>query len=152
MRAELAKEFSEVSKNGRVGSEEFFTLFKISILSEVVSNELPWDMLLPYITELDYKGRIHYTSFLSKYVVEGEILFEEVLKKIALNLFNAQQNIEEYFRLIDKNHDGKISFEEFSTALCQEFDLNESRVFDFMLTFDKNQDGYIDLKVSILSR
>jgi len=140
-RAPLAKEFSRVAVKGKLKINEWS-----HIMTNILSINLNWNVVVNYLAQVDSKGRINYTDFISRYSIPiNEELAKRVVSLITDKIFESSLNLAKVFDSYDSNKDGTISYDEFMDAL-RKYDLgfSEEQLYDFMTSVDTNKDGVID--------
>uniref|UniRef100_H3CVT9 Serine/threonine-protein phosphatase with EF-hands n=1 Tax=Tetraodon nigroviridis TaxID=99883 RepID=H3CVT9_TETNG len=109
--------------------------------------ELPWRTLRPHLARLASDGRVEYHSCFED--MEPGIPLVQVTPNLAEALFRYRKDIEIIFNIIDKDHSGLISIEEFrhtwhlfSAHLGVKID--NRAIDDLARSIDFNKDGNID--------
>ena len=77
-----------------------------------------------------------------------------IMAYITHNFVNSQilSNLEERFKSIDVNGDGKISWKEFNGCISELYpDLTEAKIKEMFYTVDNNHSGFIDYSEFITS-
>ncbi|MEQ2184805.1 hypothetical protein GOODEAATRI_011914 [Goodea atripinnis] len=108
------------------------------VLESVLRLDLPWRTLRPHLVHLAPDGSVEYQS-----------CFEDVSPNLAETLFRYRTDIEIIFNIIDKDHSGLISIEEFrhtwrlfSAHLGVAID--DGAIDELARSIDFNKDGSID--------
>jgi calcium-dependent protein kinase len=86
---------------------------------------------------------------------DGSLTREELragyLKVCGLNQEEAEQQVENIFRMVDTNHSGVIDFSEFIVAAAEEYkNLSAKKIKQAFNIFDLDGNGYID-KVELIN-
>ncbi|KAG7215268.1 hypothetical protein INR49_022645 [Caranx melampygus] len=143
-RTELMAGFQQHDQNktGTVSVSEW-----AQVLESVLRLDLPWRTLRPHLTCLAPDGSVDYQSCFED--MEVEIPLPQVTPNLADTLFRYRTDIEIIFNIIDKDHSGLISTEEFrhtwrlfSAHLGVAID--DRAIDDLARSIDFNKDGSID--------
>uniref|UniRef100_A0AAQ5Z1C5 Serine/threonine-protein phosphatase with EF-hands n=1 Tax=Amphiprion ocellaris TaxID=80972 RepID=A0AAQ5Z1C5_AMPOC len=143
-RSELMCGFQEYDQNytGRVSVSEWAL-----VLEAVLRLDLPWRTLRPHLARLAPDGSVEYQSCFED--MGPGIPLPQVTSNLAETLFRYRTDIEIIFNIIDKDHSGLISIEEFrhtwrlfSAHLGVAID--DSAIDDLARSIDFNKDGSID--------
>ncbi|XP_067352109.1 serine/threonine-protein phosphatase with EF-hands 1 isoform X1 [Channa argus] len=117
------------------------------VLETVLRLDLPWRTLRPHLTRLAPDGSVEYQSCFED--MGPGISLPQVTPNLAETLFRYRTDIEIIFNIIDKDHSGLISIEEFrqtwrlfSAHLGVEID--DRAIDDLARSIDFNKDGSID--------
>ncbi|KAM9408264.1 serine/threonine-protein phosphatase with EF-hands 1 [Pholidichthys leucotaenia] len=117
------------------------------VLEAVLRLDLPWRTLRPHLAQLAPDGSLEYQSCFED--MGTGIPLPQVTPNLAETLFRYRTDIEIIFNIIDKDHSGLISIEEFrhtwrlfSTHLG--VDIDDSAIDDLARSIDFNKDGSID--------
>ncbi|XP_072237379.1 serine/threonine-protein phosphatase with EF-hands 1 [Leuresthes tenuis] len=143
-RSELMAGFQQYDQNdtGRVSVSEW-----AQVLESVVRLDLPWRTLRPHLANLAPDGSVEYRSCFED--MGPEVPLPQVTPNLAETLFRYRTDIEIIFNIIDKDHSGLISIEEFrhtwrlfSAHLGVAID--DRAIDDLAHSIDFNKDGSID--------
>uniref|UniRef100_A0A668SBI0 Serine/threonine-protein phosphatase with EF-hands n=1 Tax=Oreochromis aureus TaxID=47969 RepID=A0A668SBI0_OREAU len=143
-RSELMVGFQQYDQNntGRVSVCEWAL-----VLESVLRLDLPWRTLRPHLARLAPDGSLEYQSCFED--MGPGIPLPQVTPNLAETLFRYRTDIEIIFNIIDKDHSGLISIEEFrqtwrlfSAHLGVAID--DSAIDDLARSIDFNKDGSID--------
>uniref|UniRef100_A0A3P8QL34 Serine/threonine-protein phosphatase n=1 Tax=Astatotilapia calliptera TaxID=8154 RepID=A0A3P8QL34_ASTCA len=117
------------------------------VLESVLRLDLPWRTLRPHLARLAPDGSLEYQSCFED--MGPGIPLPQVTPNLAETLFRYRTDIEIIFNIIDKDHSGLISIEEFrqtwrlfSAHLGVAID--DSAIDDLARSIDFNKDGSID--------
>ncbi|XP_034050571.1 serine/threonine-protein phosphatase with EF-hands 1 [Thalassophryne amazonica] len=117
------------------------------VLEAVLRLDLPWRTLRPHLAYLAPDGTVKYESSFED--VGAGIPLPQVTPNMAETLFRYRTDIEIIFNIIDKDHSGLISIEEFrhtwrlfSSHLGVNID--DKAIDDLAHSIDFNKDGSID--------
>ncbi|CAJ1049452.1 serine/threonine-protein phosphatase with EF-hands 1 [Xyrichtys novacula] len=143
-RSELMSGFQQYDQNnkGSVSVSEWAL-----VLEAVLRLDLPWRTLRPHLARLTPDGSVEYQSCF-KNMGPGNPL-PQVTPNLAETLFRYRTDIEIIFNIIDKDHSGLISIEEFRhtwrlfTAHLG-VDIDDRAIDDLARSIDFNKDGSID--------
>uniref|UniRef100_A0A669DTE7 Serine/threonine-protein phosphatase with EF-hands n=1 Tax=Oreochromis niloticus TaxID=8128 RepID=A0A669DTE7_ORENI len=142
--SELMVGFQQYDQNntGRVSVCEWAL-----VLESVLRLDLPWRTLRPHLARLAPDGSLEYQSCFED--MGPGIPLPQVTPNLAETLFRYRTDIEIIFNIIDKDHSGLISIEEFrqtwrlfSAHLGVAID--DSAIDDLARSIDFNKDGSID--------
>uniref|UniRef100_A0A8D3CQ96 Serine/threonine-protein phosphatase with EF-hands n=1 Tax=Scophthalmus maximus TaxID=52904 RepID=A0A8D3CQ96_SCOMX len=117
------------------------------VLESVLRLDLPWRTLRPHLTRLAPDGSVDYPSCFED-MGPGNPL-PQVAPNLAETLFRYRTDIEIIFNIIDKDHSGLISAEEFRHtwrlfSAHLGVDINDRAIDDLARSIDFNKDGSID--------
>uniref|UniRef100_A0A8C6U5Z9 Serine/threonine-protein phosphatase n=1 Tax=Neogobius melanostomus TaxID=47308 RepID=A0A8C6U5Z9_9GOBI len=112
------------------------------VLETVLRLDLPWRTLRPHLVRLTAEGAVEYQSCF-------EDMGSGVTPNLAETLFRYRTDIEIIFNIIDKDHSGLISTEEFRQmwrlfSAHLEVDIEDRAIDDLARSIDFNKDGSID--------
>ncbi|XP_035484134.2 serine/threonine-protein phosphatase with EF-hands 1 isoform X2 [Scophthalmus maximus] len=143
-RCELMAGFLQCDQNntGSVSVSEW-----AQVLESVLRLDLPWRTLRPHLTRLAPDGSVDYPSCFED-MGPGNPL-PQVAPNLAETLFRYRTDIEIIFNIIDKDHSGLISAEEFRHtwrlfSAHLGVDINDRAIDDLARSIDFNKDGSID--------
>ncbi|XP_076587491.1 serine/threonine-protein phosphatase with EF-hands 1 isoform X2 [Chaetodon auriga] len=143
-RSELMSGFQQhdLNNTGRVSVSEW-----AQVLESVLRLELPWRTLRPHLARLAPDGSVEYQSCFED--MEPGIPLSQVTPNLAETLFRYRTDIEIIFNIIDKDHSGLISIEEFRHtwrlfSAHLGVDIDDGAIDDLARSIDFNKDGSID--------
>ncbi|TKS69636.1 Serine/threonine-protein phosphatase with EF-hands 1 [Collichthys lucidus] len=143
-RSELMSGFQQYDQNntGSVSVSEW-----AQVLESVLRLDLPWRTLRPHLARLAADGSVEYQSCFEN--MEPGIPLSQVTPNLAETLFRYRTDIEIIFNIIDKDHSGLISIEEFRQtwrlfSAHLGVDIDDRAIDDLARSIDFNKDGSID--------
>ncbi|XP_035508036.1 serine/threonine-protein phosphatase with EF-hands 1 [Morone saxatilis] len=143
-RSELMSGFQQYDQNntGFVSVSEW-----AQVLESVLRLDLPWRTLRPHLACLAPDGSVEYQSCFED--MEPGIPLSQVTPNLAETLFRYRTDIEIIFNIIDKDHSGLISIEEFRHtwrlfSAHLGVDIDDRAIDDLARSIDFNKDGSID--------
>ncbi|XP_065261334.1 serine/threonine-protein phosphatase with EF-hands 2 [Emys orbicularis] len=109
---------------------------------------LPWRMLRPQLVRGTAGGLLEYKSWLDDLAVEQRSK-EHIQSSLLETIYRNRSNLETIFRIIDSDHSGLISFEEFHQtwklfSSHMNIELTDDGISDLARSIDFNKDGNID--------
>uniref|UniRef100_A0A8C5U3A5 Serine/threonine-protein phosphatase with EF-hands n=1 Tax=Malurus cyaneus samueli TaxID=2593467 RepID=A0A8C5U3A5_9PASS len=109
---------------------------------------LPWRMLRPQLVRRTEDGMLEYKSWLDDLAMEQRSQ-ERIQSSLLEVIYRNKSNLETIFRIIDKDHSGLISFEEFQQtwklfSSHMNIELTDDGINDLVRSIDFNKDGNID--------
>ncbi|XP_074849878.1 serine/threonine-protein phosphatase with EF-hands 2 isoform X2 [Carettochelys insculpta] len=109
---------------------------------------LPWRMLRPQLVRSTAGGMLEYKSWLADLAVEQRSK-EHIQSSLLEIIYRNRSNLETIFRIIDSDHSGLISFEEFRQtwklfSSHMSIELTDDGISDLARSIDFNKDGNID--------
>uniref|UniRef100_A0A7M4EH07 Serine/threonine-protein phosphatase with EF-hands n=1 Tax=Crocodylus porosus TaxID=8502 RepID=A0A7M4EH07_CROPO len=109
---------------------------------------LPWRMLRPQLVHNTTNGMMEYKSWLDDLAIEKRSQ-EHIQSSMLEIIYRNRSNLETIFRIIDSDHSGLISFEEFQQtwklfSSHMNLELTDEGIYDLARTIDFNKDGNID--------
>ncbi|XP_042712280.2 serine/threonine-protein phosphatase with EF-hands 2 isoform X3 [Chrysemys picta bellii] len=109
---------------------------------------LPWRMLRPQLVRSTAGGLLEYKSWLDDLAVEQRSK-EHIQSSLLETIYRNRSNLETIFRIIDSDHSGLISFEEFHQtwklfSSHMNIELTDDGISDLARSIDFNKDGNID--------
>uniref|UniRef100_A0A8C8RST7 Serine/threonine-protein phosphatase with EF-hands n=1 Tax=Pelusios castaneus TaxID=367368 RepID=A0A8C8RST7_9SAUR len=109
---------------------------------------LPWRMLRPQLVRSTAAGMLEYKSWLDDLAVEQRSK-EHIQSSLLEIIYRNRSNLETIFRIIDSDHSGLISFEEFHHtwrlfSSHMNIELTDDGISDLARSIDFNKDGNID--------
>ncbi|XP_010145571.1 PREDICTED: serine/threonine-protein phosphatase with EF-hands 2 [Eurypyga helias] len=109
---------------------------------------LPWRMLRPQLVRSTDDGMLEYKSWLDDLAMEQRSQ-EHIQTSLLEVIYRNRSNLETIFRIIDRDHSGLISFEEFHQtwklfSSHMNIELTDDGISDLVRSIDFNKDGNID--------
>ncbi|XP_009944745.1 PREDICTED: serine/threonine-protein phosphatase with EF-hands 2 [Leptosomus discolor] len=109
---------------------------------------LPWRMLRPQLVPSTADGMLEYKSWLDDLAMEQRSQ-EHIQSSLLEVIYRNRSNLETIFRIIDRDHSGLISFEEFHQtwklfSAHMNIELTDDGINDLVRSIDFNKDGNID--------
>ncbi|XP_068259392.1 serine/threonine-protein phosphatase with EF-hands 2 [Nyctibius grandis] len=109
---------------------------------------LPWRTLRPQLVRSMVDGMLEYKSWLDDLAVEQRSQ-EHIQSSLLEVIYRNRSNLETIFRIIDRDHSGLISFEEFHQtwklfSAHMNIELTDDGINDLVRSIDFNKDGNID--------
>uniref|UniRef100_A0A8V5G9L1 Serine/threonine-protein phosphatase with EF-hands n=1 Tax=Melopsittacus undulatus TaxID=13146 RepID=A0A8V5G9L1_MELUD len=109
---------------------------------------LPWRMLRPQLVSSTADGMLEYKSWLDDLAMERRSK-EHIQTSLLEVIYRNRSNLETIFRIIDRDHSGLISFEEFHQtwrlfSSHMNTELKDDGINDLVRSIDFNKDGNID--------
>lgn len=123
-------------------------------LEEVLQLGLPWRVLRAQLVGQRGArgGMLDYQKWLRELTITDPNTELHLPKSANLleNLYKHHSNLETIFRIIDTDHSGLISFEEFRRSwrllsTHHQMEISDEAIMDLALTIDFNKDGVIDI-------
>ncbi|XP_009995531.1 PREDICTED: serine/threonine-protein phosphatase with EF-hands 1 [Chaetura pelagica] len=116
-------------------------------MESVLHLELPWRMLQPQLAEMNPGGKVDFMSCFHDLNIDQPI--KEVQPALMETLWRYRKDLEIIFNIIDKDHSGLISLQEFSQtwrlfASHLGIDVDDESLDKLVLSIDHNKDGHID--------
>ncbi|KAJ6657507.1 hypothetical protein lerEdw1_002442 [Lerista edwardsae] len=111
---------------------------------------LPWLMLRPQLVSSLTDGKVEYNLWLQDKVMEQRTISQENIQSSLLEtIYRNLSNLETIFNIIDSDHSGFISFEEFHQtwklfSSHMNIEISEKSICDLARSMDFNKDGNID--------
>ncbi|XP_042272422.1 serine/threonine-protein phosphatase with EF-hands 1 isoform X1 [Thunnus maccoyii] len=143
-RSELMAGFQQYDQNntGSVSVSEWAL-----VLESVLRLDLPWRTLRPHLAHLAADGSVEYQTCFEDMGPGTQM--PQVTPNLAETLFRYRTDIEIIFNIIDKDHSGLISIEEFRHtwrlfSAHLGVDINDRAIDDLARSIDFNKDGSID--------
>uniref|UniRef100_A0AAQ4QRX4 Serine/threonine-protein phosphatase n=1 Tax=Gasterosteus aculeatus aculeatus TaxID=481459 RepID=A0AAQ4QRX4_GASAC len=132
----------DLNNTGCVSVSEWAQVFE-----SVLRLDLPWRTLRPHLARLAPDGSVDYPSCFED--MEPRIPLSQVTPNLAETLFRYRTDIEIIFNIIDKDHSGLISIEEFRHtwrlfSAHLGVDIDDRAIDDLARSIDFNKDGSID--------
>ncbi|NXG67366.1 PPE1 phosphatase, partial [Hemiprocne comata] len=143
-KAELTSVFEQYDLNstGRISVSDW-----AAAMESVLQLELPWRMLQPQLAQMNPDGEVDFMSCFQDLKIGQPI--KEVQPALMETLCRYRKDLEIIFNVIDKDHSGLISLEEFSQtwklfASHLGIDVDDESLDKLVLSIDHNKDGHID--------
>ncbi|XP_002814932.3 serine/threonine-protein phosphatase with EF-hands 2 [Pongo abelii] len=110
---------------------------------------LPWRMLRPQLVNSSADNMLEYKSWL-KNLAKEQLSHENVQSSLLETLYRNRSNLETIFRIIDSDHSGFISLDEFRQtwklfSSHMNIDITDDCICDLARSIDFNKDGHIDI-------
>ncbi|NWW90505.1 PPE1 phosphatase, partial [Rhynochetos jubatus] len=143
-RSELTSAFVQYDPNGtgKISVNDW-----AAAMESVLQLELPWRMLRSQLAQMNSVGEVYFMSCFYDLKIGQPI--KEVQPALVETLCRYRKDLEIIFNIIDKDHSGLISFEEFGQTWklftshlgIDEYDESLDKL---VLSIDHNKDGHID--------
>uniref|UniRef100_A0A8C6ZDC7 Serine/threonine-protein phosphatase with EF-hands n=1 Tax=Nothoprocta perdicaria TaxID=30464 RepID=A0A8C6ZDC7_NOTPE len=139
----LSSAFKAYDKEGRITLSTWATA-----VESVLRLGLPWRMLRPQLVRSAADGTLEYQSWLEDLAMEQRSR-EHIQSGLLEVIYRNRSNLETIFRIIDRDHSGLISFEEFHQtwklfSSHMNIELTDDGISDLVRSIDFNKDGNID--------
>ncbi|XP_073661454.1 serine/threonine-protein phosphatase with EF-hands 2 [Tursiops truncatus] len=110
---------------------------------------LPWRMLRPQLVSSLTDNKLEYKSWL-KNLAKEQFSHENIQSSLLEALYRNRSNLETIFRIIDSDHSGFISLDEFRQtwklfSSHMNIDVTDDCICDLARSIDFNKDGHIDI-------
>ncbi|KAM7326532.1 serine/threonine-protein phosphatase with EF-hands 2 [Alexandromys fortis] len=110
---------------------------------------LPWRMLRPQLVNSSADNVLEYKSWLESLAKE-QLSRENIQSSLLEKLYRNRSNLETIFRVIDSDHSGFISLDEFRQtwklfSSHMNIDITDDHICDLARSIDFNKDGRIDI-------
>nr|XP_006198308.1 serine/threonine-protein phosphatase with EF-hands 2 [Vicugna pacos] len=110
---------------------------------------LPWRMLRPQLVNSSTDNMLEYKSWLENLAKE-KLSHENIQSSLLETLYRNRSNLETIFRIIDSDHSGFISLDEFRQtwklfSSHMNIDITDDCICDLARSIDFNKDGHIDI-------
>ncbi|XP_058473956.1 serine/threonine-protein phosphatase with EF-hands 2-like [Solea solea] len=120
-----------------------------SATESVLKLSLPWRVLRPQLVNSVQNGMVDYKQWIRELSITERSL-EISDTSILETMYRNHSNLETIFRIIDTDHSGLISFEEFRQTwklLCSHLktEISDEAIADLAQSIDFNKDGSIDI-------
>uniref|UniRef100_A0A8D0GLP6 Serine/threonine-protein phosphatase with EF-hands n=1 Tax=Sphenodon punctatus TaxID=8508 RepID=A0A8D0GLP6_SPHPU len=120
----------------------------VTAVESVLHLGLPWLMLRPQLVRSVVNGRLEYQAWLADLAMEHRSQ-EHIQSSLLETIYRNRSNLETIFTIIDSDHSGLISFEEFHQtwklfSSHMNIELTEGGICDLARSIDFNKDGNID--------
>ncbi|NXL42273.1 PPE1 phosphatase, partial [Podilymbus podiceps] len=143
-RSELTSAFAQYDLNGtgKISVNDW-----AAAMESVLQLELPWRMLRSQLAQMNPDGEVDFMSCFYDLKVGQPI--KEVQPALVETLCRYRKDLEIIFNVIDKDHSGLISLEEFSQTwklFASHLGINvyDESLDKLVLSIDYNKDGHID--------
>ncbi|XP_052650123.1 serine/threonine-protein phosphatase with EF-hands 1 isoform X2 [Harpia harpyja] len=143
-RSELTSAFAQYDLNGtgRISVNDW-----AAAMESVLQLELPWRMLRSQLAQMTPDGEVDFMSCFYDLKIGQPI--KEVQPALVETLCRYRKDLEIIFNVIDKDHSGLISLEEFGQtwklfASHLGVDVYDESLDKLVLSIDYNKDGHID--------
>ncbi|KAM4787852.1 serine/threonine-protein phosphatase with EF-hands 1 isoform 1-T3 [Cyanocitta cristata] len=143
-RSELTTAFAQYDINGtgRISVNDW-----AAAMESVLQLELPWRMLRSQLAQMNPDGEVDFMSCF--YDLKMGQPIKEAQPALAETLCRYRKDLEIIFNIIDKDHSGLISLEEFSQTWRLftshlGIDVQDDSIDKLVLSIDYNKDGHID--------
>ncbi|NWZ76075.1 PPE1 phosphatase, partial [Poecile atricapillus] len=143
-RSELTSAFAQYDVNGtgRISVNDW-----AAAMESVLQLELPWRMLRSQLAQMNPDGKVDFMSCF--YDLKMGQSIKEAQPALAETLCRYRKDLEIIFNIIDKDHSGLISLEEFSQTWRLftshlGIDVQDDSIDKLVLSIDYNKDGHID--------
>ncbi|NXK04881.1 PPE1 phosphatase, partial [Herpetotheres cachinnans] len=143
-RSELTSAFAQYDLNGtgRISVNDW-----AAAMESVLQLELPWRMLQSQLAQMNPDGEVDFMSCFYDLKIGQPI--KEVQPALVETLCRYRKDLEIIFNVIDKDHSGLISLEEFGQTWKLftshlGIDVDDQSIDKLVLSIDYNKDGHID--------
>ncbi|XP_032907737.1 serine/threonine-protein phosphatase with EF-hands 1 isoform X1 [Catharus ustulatus] len=143
-KSELTSAFAQYDVNGtgRISVNDW-----AAAMESVLQLELPWRMLRSQLAQMNPDGEVDFMSCF--YDLKMGQPTKEAQPALAETLCRYRKDLEIIFNIIDKDHSGLISLEEFSQTWRLftshlGIDVQDDSIDKLVLSIDYNKDGHID--------
>ncbi|KAM5284213.1 serine/threonine-protein phosphatase with EF-hands 2 isoform 2-T3 [Hipposideros larvatus] len=118
-------------------------------VESVVHLGLPWRMLRAQLVNSSTDNTLEYKSWLED-LAKGQLSHENIQSSLLETLYRNRSNLETIFRIIDSDHSGFISLDEFRQtwklfSSHMKIDITDDCIRDLARSIDFNKDGHIDI-------
>ncbi|NXF34298.1 PPE1 phosphatase, partial [Nyctibius bracteatus] len=144
-RSELTSAFAQYDLNGtgRISVNDW-----AAAMESVLQLELPWRMLRSQLAQMNPDGEVDFMSCFYDLKI-GQPIKEQVQPALVETLCRYRKDLEIIFNIIDKDHSGLISLEEFGQTWKLftshlGIDVYDESLDKLVLSIDHNKDGHID--------
>ncbi|KAM9300912.1 serine/threonine-protein phosphatase with EF-hands 1 [Morus bassanus] len=143
-RSELTRAFAQCDLNGtgKISVNDW-----AAAMESVLQLELPWRMLRPQLAQMNPDGEVDFMSCFYDLKIGQPV--KEVQPALVETLCRYRKDLEIIFNIIDKDHSGLISLEEFGQTWKLftshlGIDVHDESIDKLVLSIDHNKDGHID--------
>ncbi|XP_036057354.1 serine/threonine-protein phosphatase with EF-hands 2 [Onychomys torridus] len=110
---------------------------------------LPWRMLRPQLVNSSVDNVLEYKTWLESLAKE-QLSLENIQSSLLEKLYRNRSDLETIFRIIDSDHSGFISLDEFRQtwklfSSHMNIDITDDNICDLARSIDFNKDGHIDI-------
>ncbi|KAM9238090.1 serine/threonine-protein phosphatase with EF-hands 2 [Dugong dugon] len=144
--SDLLSEFKkhDADKTGLITLSDWATA-----VESVLHLGLPWRMLRPQLVSSSTENVLEYTSWLENLAKE-QLSHENIQSSVLETLYRNRSNLEIVFRILDSDHSGFISLDEFRQtwklfSSHMNIDITDDCICDLARSIDFNKDGRIDI-------
>ncbi|XP_036101850.1 serine/threonine-protein phosphatase with EF-hands 2 isoform X1 [Molossus molossus] len=144
--SDLLKEFKkhDKDKTGLITLSDW-----AAAVESVLHLGLPWRMLRPQLVNSSTDHMLEYKSWLEDLAKE-QLSHENIQSSLLEKLYRNRSNLETIFRIIDSDHSGFISLDEFRQtwklfSSHMKIDITDDCVCDLARSIDFKKDGHIDI-------
>lgn len=145
-RSSLISAFQEFDPNnsGRISLSHW-----ASATESVLNLGLPWRVLRPQLVSGSLDGMVDYQQWIREFsITEPKLDISDT--SILETMYKNHSNLETIFRIIDTDHSGLISYEEFHQtwrllSSHLKIDISDKAIADLAQSIDFNKDGSIDI-------
>ncbi|NXN10648.1 PPE1 phosphatase, partial [Indicator maculatus] len=143
-RSELTSAFAQYDHNG---TGTIPVTDWAAAMESVLQLDLPWRMLRPQLAQMSPDGEVDFMSCFYDLKISQPI--KEAQPALVETLCRYRKDLETVFNIIDKDHSGLISLEEFG-QMWKLFtshlgiDVSDESIDKLVLSIDYNKDGHID--------
>ncbi|XP_006898540.1 PREDICTED: serine/threonine-protein phosphatase with EF-hands 2 [Elephantulus edwardii] len=144
--SDLLSEFKkhDADKTGLITLSDWATA-----VESVLHLGLPWRMLRPQLVSSLTENMLEYKSWL-KDLAKEQLSRENIQSSLLETLYRNRSNLETIFRIIDSDHSGFISLDEFRQtwklfSSHMNIDITDDCICDLARSIDFNKDGHIDI-------
>ncbi|XP_028737716.1 serine/threonine-protein phosphatase with EF-hands 2 [Peromyscus leucopus] len=118
-------------------------------VESVLHLRLPWRMLRPQLVNSSVDNVLEYKTWLESLAKE-QLSRENIQSSLLEKLYRNRSNLETIFRIIDSDHSGFISLDEFRQtwklfSSHMNIDITDDNICDLARSIDFNKDGHIDI-------
>ncbi|XP_028600827.2 serine/threonine-protein phosphatase with EF-hands 2 [Podarcis muralis] len=145
-RSELASAFRQCDQDsGMITLNDW-----AKVVESVLNLGLPWRMLRPHLVSNAVDGMLDYNLWLKDLVTEQWSASQERIQSSLLeNIYRNLSNLETLFNIIDSDHSGFISHDEFRQTFKlfsahMNIEISDQDVTNLVNSIDFNKDGNID--------
>ncbi|XP_008067254.1 serine/threonine-protein phosphatase with EF-hands 2 [Carlito syrichta] len=142
----LLSEFKkyDTNKTGSISLSDW-----AAAVESVLHLGLPWRMLRPQLVSSSADNTLEYRSWLED-LAEEQLSHENIQSSLLETLYRNRSNLETIFRIIDSDHSGFISLDEFRQtwklfSSHMNIDITDDCICDLARSIDFNKDGHIDI-------
>ncbi|KAG8515194.1 Serine/threonine-protein phosphatase with EF-hands 2 [Galemys pyrenaicus] len=144
--SDLLSEFKrlDAEKTGLISLSDW-----AAAVESVLRLGLPWRMLRPQLVSRSADSCLEYRSWLGD-LTKGQLSHENIQSSLLETLYRNRSNLETVFRIIDSDHSGLISLDEFRQtwklfSSHMNIDITDDCICGLARSIDFNKDGHIDI-------